>query len=715
MKISYACLKDYIDFNLSPEELAESLTLAGLEVENQEGKDLSNTVLEVNITPNRPDCLSLIGIAREISALTGNPVKYPEVILEEGIKNIEDLTSVTLQDKHLCPRYSAKIIKGIKVGASPQWLIDKLNMVGIRSINNVVDITNFVMIEFGHPTHAFDYDLLIENRIIVRRGINGEQFVSIAGSTCAIKDTMLVIADGKRPVALAGIIGGKNTEVSENTTNILLESAFFEPTQIRRTSKILGIQTESSYRFERGADPEAVLNTSNRCTSLILKLAGGNASKGIIDVYPSAMASRKIILRLERIKKILGTNLSEDQVKSYLDKLGFSVLNLKEKAGHFSIKVPSYRRDVTREIDLIEEIARLHGYDNIEVKNLQFKISRVNLNKFYFFNKKVKTYFQGKGFNEAINYSFINKEMQTMFQGNGKDLEKSSILIQNPISDEWRVMRKSLIPGLLNSLQKNLHAGIEDIRLFEIGRQYNGIIREDSSSNINTPTRDLDSKIKQHSRVMPKEVCSLAGIATSKVERKLWEKGEKRRDIFYLKGIIEIFLDNINLKEYNFERSERSYLPAFNNLIGLYYKGNQIGIIGDLNRRITGKWDIKDRILVFEINLDTLYKGRQETTKFQSISKYPGIFRDIALLVNCDIRSEEIEKFIKQKGTSLLKEMTLFDCYEGKSIPPGKKSLAYSLVFRDNNRTLKDEEVNLIYDNIVRCFAKEFDILLRTQ
>lgn len=712
MKISYACLKDYIDFNLSPEELSESLTLAGLEVESHEGKDVSNTVLEVNITPNRPDCLSLIGIAREISALTGNPVKYPEVIIEEGVKKIEELTSVALQDKHLCPRYSAKVIKGIKVGASPQWLIDKLNMVGIRSINNVVDITNFVMIEFGHPTHVFDYDLLIENRIIVRRGINGERFVSITGSTCDIKDTMLVIADGKRPVALAGIIGGKNTEVSENTTNILLESAFFEPTQIRRTSKMLGVQTESSYRFERGADPEAVLNASNRCTSLILKLAGGNASKGIIDVYPSPLASREIILRMERIKKILGTNLSEVQVKSYLDKLGFSVLNLKEKAGHFSIKVPSYRRDVTREIDLIEEIARLHGYDNIEVKNLQYKICRVNLNKFYSFSKKVKTYFQGKGFNEAINYSFINNEMQTMFHGNGKNLEKNNILIQNPISNEWRVMRKSLIPGLLNSLQKNLHAGIEDIQLFEIGRQYNDIIREDSSSNINTPTRALDSKMKHHNKAMAEEVCSLAGIVTSKVERKLWEKGEKKRDIFYLKGIIEIFLENINLKEYNFEKS---YLPSFNNLIGLHTKGNQIGIIGDLDRHITEKWDIKDRILVFEINLDTLYKSRQESTKFQPISKYPSIFRDIALLANSDIRSEEIEKFIQQKGTSLLKEMTLFDCYEGKSIPQGKKSLAYSLVFRDDNRTLKDEEVNLIYDNIVKCFAKEFDILLRTQ
>ncbi len=712
MKISYSCLKDYVDFKLSPAELSEKLTLAGLEVENLEGKDESSAILEINITPNRPDCLSLIGIAREISALTGNPVKNSEITIKEGKKNIEELTSVEIQDKNLCPRYSARIIQGVKVGPSPQWLIEKLEIVGIRPINNIVDITNFVLIELGHPIHAFDYDLLTENRIIVRRGINGERFVSLGDSTCEIKDHMLVIADGKRPVALAGIIGGKNTEVSENTTNILLESAFFEPTQIRRTSKILGIQTESSYRFERGADPEAVLKASNRATSLILKLAGGQTAKGVIDIYPSVLLPREIMLRIERVNKILGTNLSREHIKGYMEKLKFSILHPEEKTGDFKIKAPSYRRDITREIDLIEEIARLHGYDNIKVASPHYKISKVNLNEFYSFIKKVKTYFQGKGFNEAINYSFINQEMQSMLHGNGKDLENNNVLIQNPISQEWRVMRRSLLPGLLNSLQKNLNKGIEDVQFFEVGRQYNPIEKGDDFSSKDTPTNSLDSSKEHHNRGMPKEVCLLSGIATSKVERKLWEKGGKRRNIYYMKGIIEIFLENLKLKEYNFKRSTS---PAFDNLIELYTEKNQIGIIGELSRGITEKLDIKDKVLVYEINLDILYEIRHKSTTFQTISKYPSVLRDIAVMVSSDIHSEDIEKFIKLKGTPLLKEMTLFDCYEGEPIPPGKKSLAYSLVFRDDSRTLKDEEVNQIYDNLVKSFAENFDVHLRSQ
>lgn len=702
MKISYSWLKEHIDFNLSPKELSNKLTLAGLEVESIEGKDASDTILEINITPNRPDCLSVIGIAREVSALTGFPVKYPDNKVVEKGNDIKKLTSVAIKDKLFCPRYSARVIQGIKVGPSPQWLIDKLNSTGIRSINNIVDITNFVLTELGHPLHAFDYDLLEENKIVVRRGLNGERFIALDNTTCDINDTMLVIADGKRPVAIAGVIGGKDTEVSQKTTAVLLESAYFEPTQVRRTSKKLGIQTESSYRFERGADPEVVLKALNRAAGLILKMAGGNAAKGIFDIYPSPLISPEITLQLNKVNKILGTNLSEQNVKKYMKKLGFSVLQKKEK-GCYKIKVPSYRRDITREIDLIEEIARIHGYENIEVKKPQFKIERVNPDKFHSFVKEVKIYFKEKGFCEAINYSFISDEMQNLFENNSRGIINDDIFIQNPISNDWRVMRKSLIPGLLTSLHRNLNKGFEDIRLFEMGRQYNAVKK--------SKLRSSDTAVEQNKNGLAKETYFLAGIVTSKVERKMWKKGDNARDIFYIKGIIEIFLENMHLKKYNFKKS---HLPAFDNLIEIHSAKNKIGIIGSLNQPVTDKLGITDKLFVFEINLDALYKLQEKSTTFQTISKYPGVLRDLAVLADRNIQSKEIEEFIRQKGTSLLKDMTLFDCYEGKSIPPEKRSLAYSLIFRNDKRTLKDEEVDTIFDNIVKGLTEKFDAHLRT-
>ncbi len=701
MNINYSWLKEYIDFDLSPEELSNKLTLAGLEVENLKEKGKSDALLEINITPNRPDCLSFIGIAREVSALTGGPVKYPDCTIKEDGKDIKKVTSVAIEDKHLCPRYSARVIEGVKVGPSPKWLVDKLNSINIRSINNIVDITNFVLHEIGHPLHAFDYDLLKENRVVVRRGINGEKFVTLDNTTCDIKDSMLVIADAERPIALAGVIGGKNTEVSDKTTNILLESAYFEPTQIRRTSKKLGLQTESSFRFERGADPENVLKASNRAAGLILKLAGGKATKGIVDIYPSIISSPEITLRLDRVNKILGTNLSDIEVKDYVEKLGFSVLQ--KQKGEFKIKVPSWRRDITREIDLIEEIIRLHGYDNIEAKSPEYRIGRVNLNKRYTFEKEVKNYFKGKGFCEAINYAFISDEMQRFFQNNSKDFETDNVFLQNPINNEWRVMRKSLIPGLMTSIQKNINRGIEDIQLFELGRQY------DPANNTNASSKNKAAGRNKNS--LSKEVNWLAGIVTSKVERKLWKK-EIARDIYYLKGIVEMFLENLYLKQYSFKKAS---LPSFDNLIELYSSDNKIGFVGELSRRVTDKLDVKDRLLVFEINLDILYDIREKSTTFQSISKYPNILRDIAILADRKVESKEIEDFIKQEGTSLLKELTLFDCYEGKSIPPGKKSLAYSLVFGDDERTLKDEEIDAIHENIMKGLAEKFNAHLRPQ
>ena len=701
MNINCSWLKEYIGFDLSPEELSNKLTLAGLEVENLREKGKSDALLEINITPNRPDCLSFIGIAREVSALTGCPVKYPDCTVKEEGKDIEKVTSVVIHDEHLCPRYSARVIQGVKVGPSPQWLVDKLNSINIRSINNIVDITNFVLHELGHPLHAFDYDLLKENRIVVRCGINGEKLVTLDNTTCDIKDSMLVIADAEKPIALAGVIGGKNTEVSDKTTNILLESAYFEPTQIRRTSKKLGLQTESSFRFERGADPENVLKASNRAAGLILKVAGGKVAKGIIDIHSTLISSPEITLRLDRVNKILGTNLSGNEVKDYVEKLGFSVLQ--EQKEQFEIKVPSWRRDIIREIDLIEEITRLHGYDNIEAKSPEYRISRVNLNKYYEFEKEVKNYFKGKGFCETINYAFISDEMQRLFQNNNRNFETDNVFLKNPINNEWRVMRKSLLPGLLISIQKNINRGIEDVQFFELGRQYDSV----KSTNAFSKNKAADNNKSS----LSKEVNYLSGMLTSKVERKLW-KEEMSRNIYYLKGIIEMFLEDMRLKKFSFKKIS---LPAFNNLIELYSSENKIGYIGELSRGVTDKMDVKDRLLVFEINLDMLYKIREELTSFRSMSKYPNILRDIAILADRKVESKVIEDFIKRQGTSLLKKLTLFDCYEGKSIPPGKKSLAYSLVFGDDERTLKDEEVDAIHENIIKGLADKFHAHLRPQ
>ena len=479
MKIQLDWLKEYVDVDLSAEELGHLLTMAGLEIEAQETVELSDgtktEVLELNVTPNRGYCLNYFGVAREVAALIGKPFVRPdyEAELEKawGAGPVEDELNVDNREPALCLRYSGMIIENIKPGPSPKWLVDRLNAIGLRSVNNVVDVTNFVLMEYGQPLHAFDKDLLEGSSIIVRRGVEGEAFTSIDGSDLKLDQDALVIADANKVVALAGIMGGANSQVTESTRNIILESASFDSVVVRKGSKKYGLRSDSSIRFERGVDIQGVVSAQARAALLIRKLAGGAIRKGRIDVYPTPQPIRKVSLRISRLNQVLGCTLSADRIEDCLSRLALKVSVLKDD-DIFNVEIPSFRPFLTREVDLIEEVARLNGFDEIRVTSPSARISPVRFTPKQSAVYSIKSLLSGIGFSEIITYSFIDaagaKKFQSAFS---TEIETDAISLNNPISTDMDVMRPSLLPGLAQSAIRNFSKGQKYVRIFELGRK----------------------------------------------------------------------------------------------------------------------------------------------------------------------------------------------------------------------------------------------------
>lgn len=671
MKISYNWLKDYGKHSLSAEELSERLTNAGLVVDNITAID-KDFCLDVEVTSNRPDCLGFIGIAREVDAVTHSGLIIPDVDYATVSEDIKDITSVTVKDKELCQRYTARIIRSVNIGPSPEWLQERINTIGLRPVNNIVDITNYVLMESGQPLHAFDFDKLSGNKIIVRRAVNGEVMAAIDGSKCKLTSDMLVIADSKKPVAIAGVMGGKDTEVSDTTKNILLESAFFEPGNVRRTSRKLGISTDSSYRFERRVDPVCVDWASRRAARLIQEIAGGEIVEGVIDQNYLKDKKISVTLRMPRLNSLLGIHIAKDLVKDILERLQFKITT--ETDASLSVDVPSFRGDVYREIDLIEEVIRIHGYDNIPTKG-NIVIKSIRKNKFDVIVEKVKTIISGFGFSEVVTDSIVGNSQN---QHDSIWSDNSNIKIMNPIRHGEDLLRKTLIHNLLRVKKHNQNYGIEKIQIYELSKVYL------PSKNDNMPEE--------------KECLCILG-----------EDG-----FLSLKGIVEAILSYLNIAHRLESTPYISDLFSPEKSAELKLGGNILGYIGKLSNDTIKSYDFRSTPCITELNFNLLMDLANLESSFQKIPLFPTMVRDLAIVSDEKIMWGDIKKCIESLSIDYLDNIEFFDVYRGKQVEEGKKSIAFRLIFRADDRTLKSEEVDALQEKILENLKNTLGIKLRT-
>ena len=649
-----------------------------------EALGLDDVVFELEITPNRPDCLSLIGVAREIRAETGNPLKLPTVDLKESSINVRDLTSVTIDAPDLCPRYAARIIQDVKVAESPAWLQQRLESVGIGVINNIVDVTNFVLMEYGQPLHAFDYHKLTENRIVVRRATDSEQITTLDEIERELTPEMLVIADAEKPVALAGIMGGYDSEITETTCDVLLESAYFNPSSVRATAKLLGISTEASYRFERGADPGVVLTALDRAAQLIAELAGGTICDGTVDVYPGQQPLTEIQLRPERVNFVLGTALEAAEMAQILHRLGFDVDTTEEA---YQVAVPTFRSDVTREIDLIEEIARVHGYDNIPTTLPKGDIPVPASNPKTEVGRRVKHFLLSAGMMEAVNYSFCDPNCFDRIRLTADDPLRNTLKLRNPLSPEMSVLRTTLTPGLLENAQHNRNHQIDTIALFEIGSVF-----------------VHDGEEKEPQRV--------TGVLAGQIGEGVYSDPHRAPDFFDIKGLVEGMLEVCGVVDWTLQKTDvPTFHPGRNAEVLL--GDRRLGVFGEVHPEVLENYDLPYKAYLFEFDLEGLADATIFAKRFEPISIYPKVARDLAIVVDKEILSDMPTALIYTTGGDSIDSVRLFDVYEGEQVPEGKKSLAYTITYHSATETLTDKAVNALHDKVVKRLNRELGAELR--
>ena len=675
-----------------------------------EALGLDDVVFELEITPNRPDCLSLIGVAREIRAETGNALKLPQVDFNEDETDIREMTSVTIEAPDLCPRYAARVIRGVKVGQSPAWLQQRLESVGIGIINNIVDITNFILMEYGQPLHAFDYHKLTENRIVVRRAAAGENITTLDEIARELTSDMLVIADAEKPAALAGIMGGYDSEITETTSDVLLESAYFNPSSIRATAKALGISTEASYRFERGADPGVVLAALDRAAQLIAELAGGSICKGIVDVYPGQQPLHRIQLRPERVNFILGTALEAAEMAQILRHLDFDIEESRPgsppvtgkgevaptEKSVLQVTVPTFRSDITREIDLIEEIARVYGYDNIPTTLPKGDIPVPVPNPSTEVRKRIKYFLLAAGMMEAINYSFCDPNCFDKIRLNADDPLRSTLKLQNPLSPEMSVLRTTLLPSLLDNAQHNRNHQTDTIALFEIG---NVFIQNGGSSR-----NDL--------RIATLEPERVTGILAGQIGDGVYSNPYREPDFYDIKGLVERILEVCSIVNYTLQKTDApTFHPGRNAAVLL--NDRQLGTFGEAHPEVLENYDLPYKAYLFDFDMEALVDAAIFAKRFEPIPVYPKVERDLAIVVDKELLSDIPTGLIYATGGELVESVRLFDVYEGEQVPEGKKSLAYAITYHSATETLTDKAVNALHDKVVKRLNQELGAELR--
>jgi len=684
MKLTYSWLKEFATFKGSPEEIAERLTMAGLEIESlvelpeNDGKR-KDWLIEIAVTPNRGDCLGILGLAREIAALTRGRCHPPSVSVSEKGVPLRGQVKVKIAAPRLCPRYSARMVQSLQIAPSPSWMRSRLEQCGIRSINNVVDITNYVMLETGQPLHAFDFDRLAAKQIVVRSADKTRSFVALDGVERPLDPRDLLICDGDTPVALAGIMGGANSEVGPETGTVLLESAHFDPISIRRTAKRLGLHTEASHRFERGVDPEGTLYALDRAASLLMEIAGGTPLQGAVDQYPGRKRPKPILVRDLKVKTHLGIELKRKTIEEILRSLGLKIES-RLRSG-LRVSAPSYRFDITREADLIEELARVYGYQRIPA-TLPLITPRARRDSQLQWERKARAFLVGEGLTEIINLSFASEKMNRSFYGlTGGGRRAVSVL--NPLTQEQSEMRASLIPGLIGTLRAHAEQKLKSFLGFELGKVFYGDPWEE----------------RQH----------LAGVLYGHRERKGLRVPETAWTFLELKGLLEGILEMMGMEEMiAWSRDEPPSFLHPGKAATLKAGEMVVGILGEVHPNLSEESDLPS-FLFFELDFGGLvqYAPRQRTVR--ALPRFPSIERDVALIVDHAFPAQRIISWIKGLKNSLIEEVELFDDYRGPSIPEGKKSLAYTISYRADDRTLTDSEMNALHVELMARLAKEFD------
>jgi phenylalanyl-tRNA synthetase beta chain len=664
------------------------------------GRSGSDVVYDLEITPNRPDLNSVIGIAREISAVTGNPLKLPFIKLNEAGNRVEELVAVRIEDAELCPRYTARVVRGVKIAPSPVWLKSTLEKVGIRSINNVVDVTNYVMLETGQPLHAFDYHLLAKAgggacpTIVIRRAGEGEKFMTLDGQERTLNSQMLLIADEGKAVALAGVMGGQNSEINLNTADVLIESACFKPQNIRATSKKLELRTESSYRYERGAGIGICDWASQRAAQLILETAGGTLAHGAVDAYPKAFEPKQIALRHTQTDAVLGIAVPMEQQIESLQRLGLEIATAAGigpstgmRMPHTTVfRVPSFRVDLKREIDLIEEVARLYGVDKIPATAPRGAVGANPYDAVHDQLADARRILTGLGLLEAQGQTLVSDTAAKLMAGD------ALVPLSNPLSSDMNVLRPSLLPGLLDALRHNLSRKTYDVPLFEIGRVFN--VAQASSPASSVGVSPTDRTTREERRV---------AIALTGQRASLFWSGNDREakfDIYDLKGLLEEFLEQFGLRGMTYARRANStalFLESATVHLGRF----QLGEFGQLLPPLARQYDLRDAVLLAELNLDLLLARRNPAKSFRPLPAFPAIRRDVAMILPEATTHEAVLQVVKQAKPANLETTELFDVFRGKNVPPGQKSMAYAFTYRHAERTLTDAEVNAAHEKMV--------------
>ncbi len=691
-KIKKAKIRGVESFGMicSREELGledKSDGIWAIEKDFQPGSDLykllqeeQDYVYDFFITPNRPDCLSVYGIAREVAAITGNSLHFPEFdVPEEASQKAADAVSVHIEDTEGCPRYAARVIRGVTVGPSPEWMQKRLQAVGIRPINNVVDVTNYVLMEVGHPLHAFDLKEIKGSEIHVRASRKNEKFVTLDDKEREIPENTVMICDRERAVAIGGIMGGQNSEVSDSTRDILLECAYFNPLRIAASGKKLGLSSEASQRFERGVDPNGVPRAIDRAASLMAELGGGIILSGIVDVYPQVIEPAAITFRPERVNKVLGSDLSEETI---VEKLQSIQLDVKGN----QVTVPTFRVDLKKEIDLIEEVARLVNFSNLPSKQTtviryEFKQAQGEVLLQFLRRKMLET-----GLQEIITNGMLKKEEAAQFGQNGEPIH-----ILNPISDDMAAMRPSLLPGMLKSVAYNINRNQFNLHFFEIGRVFTNY----------------------RSNELPDQPYHLAAMVSGNRYPEHWSQKVQPVDFYDIKGLLEVFLDKIFLDNIEFILYDKAGYLDGGQTIAIQLKNNIIGLCGKLDESVCALFGIEKDVFAFELNVDALSEHLDFERIYEPIPKFPYVEKDLAFVISDSIQSAELLDFIRRTAGRLLREVTVFDVFTGKSVAPGKKSVAIRLRFQSSDRTLKDEEVDVIFRKIIKRVTENFGITLR--
>lgn len=647
-------LREYTDFDINPAELADVLTMSGLEVE-EISEESGQVVFSTYVTPNRPDLLSMTGVARDISALLDTDFRYPTSCVEENGPDVNTLAKVCIDTPENCPRYSARVIQNVKITSSPKWMQDRLTAAGMRLINNVVDATNYVLLEMGQPLHAFDYNLIADHTIIVRQAEQGEKITTIDGEERELNPNMMVIADTKRAVALAGIMGGYDSEVSSRTKNVLIESAHFNRLSIRKTARTLQIGTEASFRYERNVDPALTVIALDRVTQLIIETGGGTAAKGIIDEYPVKCEPIRLAIRPERSNIMLGFDLSSDQIAHYLEKLGMEI----DRSNGITATIPTFRPDIQHEEDLIEEVGRIYGYEKIPStlpvgETMQGRDNEQNKLK-----SRISDILVSAGMQEVVTGSMV------------APIENSiQVEIRNPLSDDLSRLRNNLLLDLINIIAYNSSRGAKDMAVFQIG-------------HIFMPKTDSFE-----------EKLSIAGAITGSAWGSAWnvDRSQLTADFYMCKGIVENLLERLGIINARYTAAVRDqFHPGRTALVEV--DGVQLGIIGEISSETSRQYNLPEHVYAFELDFNTLMELSGKSATYTPLSRYPAVTRDIAVVAPVETSCEQITNLLMSGDDDLLESLSLFDIYTGKPLLDGQKSMAFKATFRSRERTLRDEDV----------------------